>query len=452
MVPERVVRQWRRAHGVDQAQKIDPLAARGLDHGLSVCQESDIVLRRDVLGEAVRHVDVFVAVKVEIRDERAPAPVRPSHARHLADVRERAVAVVELQHVPHQLVVIPLPQLGLVDVPALEGRHRLEPVLVLRQHVGGVDVGPAVVVHVRDVEPHREVADGRHRALDRLGEGAISVVEVQVVVLEEVIRDVDVGPAVPIHVAHDDAQPEADLAPEDPGLLAHVDEVPAVVAIQPGAAERVAHVPGIAEAEARDGPRRVTNQEQVQVSVAVVVEEHRLGRVARVGDAVGGRLLDEGGNAVRVQSLVDVQLVGPKLPLHVPGVADVDVEQPVAVHVGEGDARGPPLAVQARLLGHVAEAELPFVQVEARAAQVRREHDLRQAVAGEIPQRDAAAVVVVAIGEDVQIAGFGQAVLEADAGIARGEQREEVVVGRRCVGALRTGAAGDETRAGYEKT
>src|SRR2546425_3902225 len=34
-------------------------------------------------------------------------------ARHLADVRERAVAVVELQHVPHQLVVIPLPQLGL---------------------------------------------------------------------------------------------------------------------------------------------------------------------------------------------------------------------------------------------------------------------------------------------------------------------------------------------------
>ena len=338
-----------------------------------------------------------------------------------------------MEHVAGELVMKAVPYLGLEAVPVLEGSGRLEPVLVLRQHVGHVDIRPGVVIDVRDVEPHRRQADVGHLLLEPLGEAAVALVDVQIISLEEVVRDVDVRPAVAVHVAHDDAQTQADLAPEDAGLPAHVHEVPAVVAIQPGAAERVAHVACVLQRESEHRPGRVIDHEEVEIPVAVIVEERGLGRVAGIRDAVGGRLLDERRDTVGVEPLVQVELVRPELSVRLgdaSGVTDVDVEPAVAVHVGEGDAGRPPLAVQPGLGGDVAEVELPLVQVQPRAALIRREHDLREAVAGEVAERDAAAVVVVAIGEDVQVAGVGEAVLEADAGVARGQQGEETAVGR----------------------
>src|SRR2546421_7022448 len=51
------------------------------------------------------------------------------------------------------------------------------------------------------------------------------------------------------------------------------------------------------------------------------------------------------------------------------------------------------LVPEARFGGDVPKAELALVQVQARAALVRREHDLGQAVSGQVADRDAAAVV-----------------------------------------------------------
>src|SRR2546430_8094399 len=70
--------------------------------------------------------------------------------------------------------------------------------LVVRQHVRHVDVRPAVVVDVRDIEAHGRQADVRHFLLEPLGERAVAVVEVEIVALGEVIRDVNVGPAVAV--------------------------------------------------------------------------------------------------------------------------------------------------------------------------------------------------------------------------------------------------------------
>jgi len=46
--------------------------------------------------------------------------------------------------------------------------------LVVRQHVRDVDVRPAVVVHVRDVETHRRQADVGHLLLEPLRERAVA--------------------------------------------------------------------------------------------------------------------------------------------------------------------------------------------------------------------------------------------------------------------------------------
>ncbi len=158
-VMEGEVRQLGRAHRIHQPPEVHASPARGLDHGLPARQKRDVVLGGDVLGEAGGDVDVLVAVQVEIGQQHAPAPVRPGHTGHLADVRESAVAVVEVEHVARKLIIKPVPHVGLETVPALERGSRLEAMLVVRQHVRDVDVRPTVVVHVPNVETHRRQAD-----------------------------------------------------------------------------------------------------------------------------------------------------------------------------------------------------------------------------------------------------------------------------------------------------
>ena len=421
VVPECIVWQHGRTRLLDESQEVDPLALGGCPHRLVVGQEGDVVLRGYIPEDAVRDMDILVTVLIEIRDERAPAPVCARHAGHLPDLAERPVAVVQMERVARELMVIVVLQLGLVAGPVLERGCRLEAVVVLRQHVGHVDVQPPVVVDVGYVQPHRGQADGGHLPVEQLGESSISVVDVEIVPLEEVVGDVDVRPAVAVHVAHGDTQTEGDLAPEDPGRLAHVEEAPADVAIEFVPSECMAHVADVSQPEARHRRERVVDQVQVQVSVTIVIEERGVGRIALVRDAVRGRHLGEGGHPVGVQTLVDVQLVGPALARHVSGVADVDVEESVTVDVGEGDPRRPePLARDPRPLGHIREAEVTLVQVQPVCTEVRREQEFRQTVAGEVAQRHPAAVVVVAIGEDIQLASIGEAVLEADACIAGG--------------------------------
>ena len=316
--------------------------------------------------------------------------------------------------------------LRLVNVPTLERRRGPEPVLVLRQHVGCVDVRPAVVVDVRDVQPHREVGEIGHLLVELFVERPVVVVDVQIVALEEIVRDIDVRPPVAIYVAHHHSKTERDLAAEDAGLLAHVREMAvAIVVEQLVAAELVANIADVPEPEAADRAEGVVDEEHVQIPVAVVVEEGRLGRVPFVREPVLARHLLEGRNAILVQPLVDVQLVRAALARDVAGVADVDVEQPVAVHVGEGDSGGPEsLAADPRFIGHVLELEVALVQVELVPVLVGGEHDLGKSISIEVADRHATAVVEIAVGEDVQLRRGFDAVFEVHPGIAGGKQRE----------------------------
>src|SRR5439155_3606109 len=103
---------------------------------------------------------------------------------------------------------------------------------------------------------------------------------------------------------------------------------------------------------------------------------------------------------------------GARSSVAVPCVADVDVEPSIAVHIGEGHPGGPSLALQAGRFGDIAKPELPLVQVQSGAALIRRQHDLRQAVTREVADRRPAPVIIVAIGEDVQLAAVGETILE----------------------------------------
>src|SRR5206468_6416039 len=147
-------------------------------------------------------------------------------------------------------------------------------------------------------------------------------------------------------------------------------------------------------------------------------------------------------NAGCVQAVVDEQRVGAIGTGPVAGVANVDVEPSVAVDVGQRDTGRPrPLLAESCLGGDVAEPKLAFVEVELRPALVGREDDLWQPIACEVADRYAAAVIEIAVGEDVEVARLGQLIAERDAGLGGGEAREE-----RGARRARRSAAGAGTR------
>src|SRR5204863_5008521 len=99
--------------------------------------------------------------------------------------------------------------------------------------------------------------------------------------------DVDVRPAITIHVTDDYAQPKGDLPTVNARPGAHVGEVAvAVVVKQLVSAQWVTDVARVAHAEAGHRPRRVVDEKHVEAPVIVVVKEDGLGRVALIGESV----------------------------------------------------------------------------------------------------------------------------------------------------------------------
>jgi hypothetical protein len=349
----------------DEAHVVDTLRVRFALHRGAVGEEGHVVLRRDVAGKAVGHVHVLAAILIEVRNERAPAPVGFGGAREVAHVAEGAVAVVALQHVAHELVMVPVTHLRHVHVPPLVHGRRLDAVFVLRHHVGGVHVGPAVVVHVGDVHAHGEVARHGHGRVEHVTERPVLLVEVQVVPLVEVVGHVNVGPPVAIHVGHADTEAEGDLRTPDAGLARDIGEVVAVVAIEVVAAVRVPLIARVAHAEAVHRARRVVDHEQIEITVAIEVEERRVRGPAFVGHAILARHFLEGGHRIGVEPLIDPQGVGTGGRLAVAGMTDVNVELPspftsaIVTPVVHGFAFFEP-----RRRRDVAEAEAPLVQVQ----------------------------------------------------------------------------------------
>ena len=159
--------------------------------------------------------------------------------------------------------------------------------------------------------------------------------------------------------------------------------------------------------------------------VVVVVEERGLRRVPFIREPVLGGHLLERRHGVLVEPLVDEQLVRATLARDVAGVADVDVEQAVTVHVGHGYSRGPvPFSADSGFIRDVLEMEMTLVQVESISVEIRCEHHLRQAIAIEVADGHTPAVVEIAVGEDVHLRRVLDAIDESHPRIARGHHRE----------------------------
>src|SRR5207248_3296070 len=166
---------------------------------------------------------------------------------------------------------------------------------------------------------------------------------------------------------------------------------------------------------------RVVEQEQVDASVLVVVEEGGVGSEAGVGDSVLRRRLGECSILV-----IDEKEICPVLRLRPGGTGDrdVDVEVAIVVYIDHRHAGRPSVGGDARGLSDVLEAHSAFVEIQAAGDHVAGEENIRQAIVVDVAHPNARSVVHVDVGLDVQRVAGGYRVLELDTGLVGTQQPE----------------------------
>ena len=254
-------------------------------------------------------------------------------------------------------------------------------------------------------------------------ERSVTLIDVQDIVRRAVVRDIDVRPAISVHVGDDDAQAKAGI-PQYAGFPGDIRErsVTAVPVEQVVTARRLtAHTRWVAPDATRKILRRIVEKEEVEASVPVVVQEGGVGREVGVGDPVLCSSFGEGPIAV-----VDEQQIRALLRLRPFGSRNghIDIQIPVVVDVHHRRAGGPSVRVDARPLGDIIEPHLPFVQVEAARDHVAGKEDVRQSVVVDITDRYAGAVVHVDVSLNIERVVGCDGVHEGDAGLLRAQELE----------------------------
>ena len=385
-------------------------------------------------GVPVADEDVLIAIVVEIAEQGAPAPIGARHAREPSHVAEdhvpvRRDAVAQLQRVDVVRVAKPpateIEATAIGEIPA----HAFLPLERGREHVHLEDVGPAVVIEVGDIDAHARKARVLEPGTGLVGERSVPVIDVEDIVGCDVVGDVDIGPAVVVHVRHHHPESVSDLL-QDPRLPGYIREGPiAVVAIELVVAFRAAALDA-ERVRVRHATGKVlggiVEQKEVEAAIPVVIEEHGVGGETRIGDAVACRGLGE-----RAVAVIDEQQVGPVLSFGAlgPGDGDVDVQIPVVIDVHHGGAGGPPVRGDPRRLRDVFEPHAARVPVQPARDHVAAEENVRQSVVIDVSDRYARAVVYVGLGLHVHGIVGGDGVRERDPGSCRGQELEQWAIG-----------------------
>ena len=366
-----------------------------------------------VVGRTVRHEQIHAPVVVEVAELHRPGPVRARETDQCSRLLEARRPGVEVEGVAHVL-----PRLRALQEPARVvhvPHHQLAHEVGRRRHVRGQQIHEPVTVDVREVSAHREPGRVRQRLGHHVAEPTSALVVIELVRVPEVVGDIEVGQPVVVVVPPRRREPR--VVARDARLLTDLGEPGrAVVAEEPVALARLDHellqlavdqplldperlvLRGVHDhapvrmrrarnVEQRPRVHAVGHQEQVQVAIDVVVREP--GHDARPGERQPGRRrpLHEGPVA-----LVHVQPVGRRV------VADVEIEVPVAVGVGEDSPRAPGrLKAQARGLGHILEHEVPGLPVEPVRPGLEREVEIGAAIAVVVADAYAAACEAVPV-------------------------------------------------------
>lgn len=168
--------------------------------------------------------------------------------------------------------------------------------------------------------------------------------------------------------------------------------------------------------------RRIVEQEEIEASVAIVVDKNRV----RGKPCIGYRVLGSGfgERAVAVVDEEKVCTLGGSRPFGA-GYRDVDIEKSVVIDVHHRCAGGPGFRRDASFRGDVLEAHVAFVEVQAAGHHVAREKEIDESIVIDVADSYACAVVDVNVSLNVQRIVGRDGVGERDAGLVRTEEPEQ---------------------------
>ncbi len=180
---------------------------------------------------AVGDVEVFPAVVVEVGEQGRPTPIGVGKPGELPYFLKLPVAVVDLQHIAHILVVETQPHVQVELLVVVGGHQEFLAAVALGQHIQRQDVGPGVVVDVGYVAAHREVRGVADLAGELVFESALFIVDVEVIRYLIIVGDVNICPAIAVDVRHARAETVGKGRTLDARRTGHVLEIVIVVAI-----------------------------------------------------------------------------------------------------------------------------------------------------------------------------------------------------------------------------
>ena len=162
----------------------------------------DVILIQQVSVNPVGDKDVVVPIVVHVEHQRPPTPVRRLHTGQAADLAVCPVPVIQLQRVPRELVIIAVSNIFVVLTPALNDRFRTITGFIFRQHVRHENIRVPVIVDICNIGSHSTQTGFPHLLRQHFPEGAVLIIQVQVIPLKEIVRNINIRPAVSIQVTN----------------------------------------------------------------------------------------------------------------------------------------------------------------------------------------------------------------------------------------------------------
>src|SRR5258706_3436211 len=112
-----------------------------------------------VLLVPIADVEVFPSVTVKVHQQRRPTPVGIRNTGELTNFRKGTVAIIELEHVAHGLVVESAIDQDLVLVVVIIPRGKFNTLVGGRQHVQGDQIRQPIVVDIGNIGTHGKKGD-----------------------------------------------------------------------------------------------------------------------------------------------------------------------------------------------------------------------------------------------------------------------------------------------------
>src|SRR5690625_1565106 len=193
---------------------------------------TQIIQIGNVLHQPIRHIDILVSVVVIICNQHRPAPVRRLRARQTPHLRIGPVAIVQLKRIAGKLVSISILRFIILQYPRVKSGAAFTPPVIGREHIGNIKIRPAVVGQIGDIRTHGRSGNAPHLFFQDLPEGAIPVVQVEVIPFKKIVGYVDVRQPVAVNIRYRGAQAKSYFTAVDSCFFTYIRKDAPIIAKQ----------------------------------------------------------------------------------------------------------------------------------------------------------------------------------------------------------------------------